>query len=80
MIAHLSGAPLLPAFMIRQPDGRFSGELGEPIFVDAATRTEDAVRIATQTFATRLEERIRANPHLWYQFYRYWDATPSQDG
>ena len=81
MIAHLSGAPLLPAFMIRQPDGRFAGEFGEPIFVDAATRTEEAVRAATQTFAAQLEERIRANPHLWYQFYRYWEpAAAAQNG
>ena len=34
-----------------------------------------AALIATQTFAHLLEARIRANPHLWYQFYRYWDAS-----
>ena len=33
------------------------------------------IQIATQTFAHLLEARIRANPHLWYQFYRYWDAS-----
>ena len=75
MIAYLSGAPLLPAFMIRQPDGRFSGEFDEPILVDAGKPTDEAVQIATQTFAHLLEARIRANPHLWYQFYRYWDAS-----
>jgi lauroyl/myristoyl acyltransferase len=75
MIGYLSGAPLLPAFMIRQADNRFVGVLGDPIVVDSTRPTEEAVRAATQTFALQLEERIRANPHLWYQFYPYWESV-----
>ena len=48
------------------------GVLGDPIIVDSTKPTEDAVRTATQAFATQLEDRIRANPQLWYQFYPYW--------
>ncbi|PYR14041.1 MAG: hypothetical protein DMG00_05050 [Acidobacteria bacterium] len=72
MIGYLSGAPLLPAFMIRRPDGRFDGLFGEPIRVDASQSTEKAVHAATQTFARQLEHHIRERPHLWYQFYPYW--------
>lgn len=72
MIAGLSGAPLLPSFMLRQSDGHFVCACGEPVRVDPALPTEEGVRIATQGLATQLEERIRAMPHLWYQFYRYW--------
>jgi KDO2-lipid IV(A) lauroyltransferase len=75
MIGYLSGAPLLPAFMIRQADDRFVGALGDPIVVDSTKPTEDAVRAATQAFAAQLEDRIRANPELWYQFYPYWRTT-----
>jgi len=74
MIANLSGAPMLPAFMMRQTDGRFVGEFGDPIVVEAAGRADEAIHAATQNFAAQLEQRIRAYPHLWYQFYRYWDA------
>ena len=74
MIGYLSGAPLLPAFMIRQTDGRFVGRFGDAIFVDASQSTEDGVRTATQAFAAQLERQICANPHLWYQFYPYWDT------
>ena len=74
MIGYLSGAPLLPAFMIRQPDNRFVGTLGDPIVVDTTKPTEEAVREAIQAFATQLEDRIRENPQLWYQFYSYWRA------
>jgi KDO2-lipid IV(A) lauroyltransferase len=75
MIGYLTAAPLLPAFMIRQADDRFVGALGDPIMVDATKPTEDAVRAATQAFATQLEDRIRANPELWYQFYSYWHTA-----
>ena len=75
MIGYLTGAPLLPAFMIRQADDRFVGALGDPIMVDSTRLTEDAVRAATQAFATQLEDRIRTNPQLWYQFYPYWPVT-----
>jgi KDO2-lipid IV(A) lauroyltransferase len=75
MIGYLTGAPLLPAFMIRQADDRFVGALGDPIMVDSTRLTEDAVRAATQAFATQLEDQIRTNPQLWYQFYPYWRVT-----
>jgi lauroyl/myristoyl acyltransferase len=78
MIAYLSGAPLLPAFMIRQSDGRFAGRFGDAIVVDQSKPTDDSVRDATQAFAAQLEPQIRANPHLWYQFYPYWaSASPN---
>jgi lauroyl/myristoyl acyltransferase len=72
LIASLSGAPFLPCYMIRQPDDRFLVACGAPIWVDAALEPEEGVRKATQAFATDLEGRIRAHPHLWYQFYPYW--------
>jgi KDO2-lipid IV(A) lauroyltransferase len=72
MIASLSGAPMLPSFMIRQPDGRFLGVCGTPIFVDTGSSTEQSIQAATQAFASQLENRIREHPHLWYQFYPYW--------
>jgi lauroyl/myristoyl acyltransferase len=72
MIGYLSGAPLLPSFMIRQTDGRFLGVCGAPIRVDTTLPPEESVRRATQAFAVELEGRIRAHPHLWYQFYPYW--------
>lgn len=73
MIASLAGSPILPSFMIRRPDGRFSALCGETIRVDSSLPVEDGVRQATQAFASQLESRIRENPHLWYQFYSYFD-------
>ena len=72
MIASLSGAPMLPSFMVRQADGRFLGVCGTPIVVETGSSTECSVQAATQAFASQLEDRIREHPHLWYQFYPYW--------
>jgi len=72
MIACLSGAPLLPSFVIRQPDGRFAAVCATPIRPDPALAPDESVRQMTQAFAAELEARIRAHPHLWYQFYSYW--------
>ena len=77
MIGLMSGAPLLPSFMMRQPDGRFVGVCGDPIFVDPSIDREQAIAVAMQTFATQLETQIRAQPHLWYQFYPYWAPESS---
>jgi lauroyl/myristoyl acyltransferase len=71
MIASLSGAPILPSFMIRQDDGRFRAVCGEPIRVDTRGSLDEGIEAATQAFASQLEERVRMFPHLWYQFYPY---------
>jgi KDO2-lipid IV(A) lauroyltransferase len=78
LIARMSGAPLLPASMIRQPDGRFVGWFGTPVFVDGSEAGDEPLRRATQAVAAQLEAQIRANPHLWYQFYPYWKSHASE--
>ena len=76
MIAYLSGAPLLPSFVIRKADGRFDAVCGASIRPDPTLPLDDGIRQMTQAFAAELETRIRANPHLWYQFYPYWRPQP----
>ena len=47
---------------------------GRPILVSREIDRDLAVQQAAQDFATQLEARIREFPHLWYQFYPYWQA------
>jgi lauroyl/myristoyl acyltransferase len=63
--------------MIRQPDGKFIGWFGTPVYVDPNAPQEDGLRQATQAIAGQLEQRIRAFPLLWYQFYPYWGTDQS---
>lgn len=72
LIGYMTGAPLVPSFILRQPDGRYIGVAGSPIRVPHTGDRNENVRMAMQAFATALEQQVRAYPHLWYQFYPYW--------
>jgi len=74
LMGWLSGAPLVPAFILRQPDGRYVGIALEPIHVLRHGDREANVRAAIQSFATALEGVVRQHPHCWYHFYPYWGS------
>jgi KDO2-lipid IV(A) lauroyltransferase len=78
LLAHLTGAPLVPCFIERAGRGRFTVQLGEAIRLAREAPREEALRSAAQTFADRLGERIRANPYCWYHFYAYWKAQDDE--
>ncbi len=79
IMAYLSGAPMVPSFILRQPDGRYAGLALDPITVPRTGDREAAVQAAMQTFATALEGVVRQYPHLWYNFYPFWE-TADPDG
>jgi lauroyl/myristoyl acyltransferase len=72
LLAYLTGAPLLPCFIVRQDDGRFVTTLETPIEVDRTVDRDTGVQRAAQAFATVLERYVRDHPQCWYQFYPYW--------
>jgi KDO2-lipid IV(A) lauroyltransferase len=75
LMGYFTGAPLLPAFILRQPDGRYAGVALDPIPVAQTGDRNANVRAAMQAFARVLEQQVRAYPHLWYQFYPYWGGA-----
>ncbi len=72
LMGFLTGAPLLPAFMVRQEDDRFAAYTSDPIFVERTGNRDANVQRAMQRFASALEAEVRKYPHLWYHFYPYW--------
>jgi lauroyl/myristoyl acyltransferase len=74
LMGFMTGAPLLPCFIERIGPSKFRVLATEPIIVRRDRPREQSIAEAAQTFATHLEARVRAHPHLWYHFYRYWDA------
>ena len=78
VMSYLSGAPLLPAVLVREDDGRFSSVIGEPIYVERAGDREPALQRASQTYATFLEKQVSRYPHLWYHFYPYWASQKDE--
>jgi len=78
LIGYLTGAPLVPSFILRQPDGRYAGLGLDPICVARTGDRDAAVQAAMQAFASALEQIVREYPHLWYQFYPYWGESNEQ--
>jgi KDO2-lipid IV(A) lauroyltransferase len=73
LMAYFADAPLIPTFLVRDDDRSFRGIVESPIRVSRALDKEAAIQHAMQQFADALERQIRQRPHLWYQFYCYWD-------
>ncbi len=78
LMGYLTGAPLLPSFIMRQPDGMYAAYAGDPIRVSRTGSRDAAVRAAMQEFATTLENEVRKYPHLWYHFYPYWGEPAAE--
>ena len=74
LLSYLSGAPMLPAWIVRHSDGRFRCLFDEPVWATRGGDRETTLRDATQAIADRLAARIREYPHLWYQFYPFWKS------
>lgn len=72
LMSYLTGAPLVPSFVERGADGRFTAFVEPPIYVSRDGDRDTSVQAATQQYASHLESRIRAHPEYWYQFYSYW--------
>ena len=64
-LAIASGAPLVPIFSIRAPDGRIRIYIEEAIYVDPAAEHVDGMHPALLEFAAVLERYVKAYPEQW---------------
>ncbi|HPJ95727.1 MAG TPA: lysophospholipid acyltransferase family protein [Syntrophales bacterium] len=70
--------PVMPAFMVRKPDGRYRLIIGEEVNI---IRTEDwdaDVRSNTQMFTGMIEEMIRQYPDQWLWLHQRWKTKMYQ--
>jgi KDO2-lipid IV(A) lauroyltransferase len=72
VIALRTGAPVLPVFIRRQPDGRHRVEI-EPAL--AAPPDGDVVAF-TASFNGAIEAAIRKAPEQWFWLHRRWKTRP----
>jgi KDO2-lipid IV(A) lauroyltransferase len=79
LLSYLTGAPIVPCFIIRKGSGRFDVIAEEAIDVDHALPRDQGVQQVAQRFAAVLEQHIRRRPECWYQFYPYWQAQTESE-
>jgi lauroyl/myristoyl acyltransferase len=72
LVAYISRAPILPAFVVLNRDGRYVPIVEEPICVEHTGNRENDIRTLTLRMARVIEEYIRRYPDQWYMFYPFW--------
>jgi KDO2-lipid IV(A) lauroyltransferase len=71
------GLPVIPAFCIRQPDGRYALEAGEPVRCGQAG--EQGARGIVEACVRAFEKCVEKYPEQWYLFERL-GGGPTRDG
>ena len=76
MLALRTGAPLIGAFALPLPGGRFRMIYEHPVELPPAG-SPDPVRELSQRCSDVLEMYVRRHPHLWLWMHRRWRDMPS---
>lgn len=73
-LARMTGAMLVPVFVVYAPDLRFEVEIGEPIRVERTADRDADARRALASWVGVLEGAIARWPEQWSTFHDFWPA------
>ncbi len=71
-IARRTGATVVPAFSLRQRQGKMLVTLGEPFRVERTGDTSANMARAAQRWATEFERQLQRAPGQWYVLEDFW--------
>ncbi|MBR1859789.1 MAG: lysophospholipid acyltransferase family protein, partial [Selenomonadaceae bacterium] len=69
-------SPVLPAFILRQPNGRHKVVIGEVMRYEDNGNTDEDLYKFTEKMTHILEKVIRENPTQWLWFQKRWNTPP----
>jgi len=75
-IAQRTGAPIVPAFMVRGTDGRFEAHLEPPFTVPSGKDPEAAVLEGVRRYTEAVESYVKAYPDQWMWMHERWKTRP----
>ncbi|MGZ6276008.1 MAG: lysophospholipid acyltransferase family protein [Syntrophales bacterium] len=78
VLALQSGAPVLPAFMPRMPDGRYKLLILPPVEIARTDDYESDLVVNTQRFTKVVEDVVRQYPDQWFWIHQRWKTKPWQ--
>ena len=78
LLALHSGAPVLPVFTTRMPDGKYLMEIGAEVAIRKTGNRAADVRESTQVFTGIIEEHIRKYPEQWFWMHQRWKTKRCQ--
>lgn len=68
----MTGAPIVPGFMFRNPDDSFTLRIEKPVeFTPSGDKAKDLAGLIT-VYKKILEDYIRKYPEQWYVFRKFW--------
>ena len=75
VLSYKTGAAIIPMFLIREPNGKFTLSVGEPIYppmiVEGEVK-EDLLIGFMRKYMMVMEEKIRQYPSQWLVFRKFW--------
>lgn len=74
VLSLLTGAPVLPAFSWRQPDGRHLLRIHPPITIERSGTARQDIEVNFAKLIPYLEEAIRNHPEQWAWYYERWHS------
>jgi KDO2-lipid IV(A) lauroyltransferase len=78
VLAMQSGAPVMPAFMPRMPDGRYKLIILPAVEITQAGDYESDLFVNTQRFTKVVEDMVRKYPDQWFWIHQRWKTKPWQ--
>ena len=78
LLSAQTGAPVLPVFMLREPDGRHRVCVFDPL-PPPERADKETIRQATQAYTTIIERFVREHPEQWIWLHRRWRTQPLEE-
>jgi KDO2-lipid IV(A) lauroyltransferase len=72
VLSLMTGACIVPGFMLRNPDNSFTLSIEKPIEFEPSGDKEKDVPLLISLYKNVIEDYIRRFPQQWYLFRRFW--------
>lgn len=72
-----TNAPIVPAFLLREPDSSYRFVVESPIEVPQGLPRNEAIRKVMEACLSVMERYIRQYPTQWYMFQEFWKPVPA---
>ena len=76
LLSYVSGAPILPGFVIREGWLRYRVISGQPIRLPHTGNRDQDLRTGLEPAVRFLEETVSRYPDQWLNFFQFWPETP----
>jgi lauroyl/myristoyl acyltransferase len=73
LLALKYGAPIVPAFILRQPDDTYAARIEKPMFFEGRPTSDEDVRHVMDSVAAVAERYIRTYLDQWVYFHYVWE-------